>query len=54
MNTVSSKATNISVPAGSDFWISTAAARAARVTSSAFAVEVLMMPSPILGWPLLW
>ena len=31
-----------------------AAARAERVTSSAFAVEVLTMPRPMLGWPLLW
>src|SRR3546814_3010232 len=45
MKTVSSKATKMLVPSGSDFWISTAIARAARVTSSALAVEVLTMRS---------
>src|SRR3546814_17395890 len=38
MNTVSSTATKMLVPSGNDFWISTAIARAARVTSSALGV----------------
>ena len=41
------------VPLGSEDSSFTASARAARATSSALAVEVLTMPRPTLGLPLL-
>ena len=53
INTVESKATKMREPSGSVFWIFSASARAARATSRLFAVEVLMMPRPTLGTPLL-
>ena len=53
MKMVLSKATKIAVPSGRFFWICSASARAATATSRLFAVDVLTMPSPTLGVPLL-
>ena len=52
MNVVLSKATTMLVSGGMLFCNSGNFSRTARATSNAFAVEVLMTPSPILGWPL--
>ena len=53
MKVVLSNATKMSVPSGSVCWITSASARAARATSSAFAVEVRTMPRPTFGTALL-
>jgi hypothetical protein len=53
MNTVLSKATKMSVPSGNVGWMRCASARAALATSRLLAVEVLVMPRPMFGSPLL-
>ena len=53
MNTVLSNATKMSLPAGSVGLMRSASSRTALATSRLFAVEVLTMPKPTLGSPLL-
>jgi len=53
MKVVLSKATKMWVPSGSVCPTRSASARAVRATSSELAVEVLTMPRPMPGSPLL-